>query len=92
MVPLPLTRSWWATWLAVTRHGGFDEVGSLESLLILHGCSSLMWWKNWLINRLGSLVIIGGPRQAGFFHGPTTNRGCIMCLTLSANYFNENTS
>ena len=35
MVPLPLTRSWWATWLAVTRHGGFDEVGSLESLLIV---------------------------------------------------------
>ena len=31
----PLTRSWWATWLAVTRHGGFDEVGSLESLLIV---------------------------------------------------------
>ena len=22
-------------WLAVTRHGGFDEVGSLESLLIV---------------------------------------------------------
>ena len=34
MVPLPLTRSWWETWLAVTRHGGFDEVGALESLFI----------------------------------------------------------
>ena len=33
MVPLPLTRSWWVTWLAVTRHGGFDEVGSLEKLI-----------------------------------------------------------
>ena len=29
-----------------------------------------MLWKNWLINRLGSLVIVAGPRQARFFHGP----------------------
>ena len=28
-----------------------------------------MLWKNWLINRLGSLVIVAGPRQARFFHG-----------------------
>ena len=35
------------------------------------GCSNLMLWKNWLINRLGSLVIVAGPRQARFFHGPT---------------------
>ena len=34
MVSLPWMRSWWATWLAVTRHGGFDEVESLYSLLI----------------------------------------------------------
>ena len=27
-----------------------------------------MLWKNWLINRLGSLVIVAGPRQARFFH------------------------
>ena len=25
MVPLPLTRSRWATWLTATRHGGFDH-------------------------------------------------------------------
>ena len=43
MVPLPLTRSWWATWLAVTRHGGFDEVGSLESLLIVFQAFRLLW-------------------------------------------------
>ena len=30
-----------------------------------------MLWKNWLIKRLGSLVIVAGPRQARFFHGPT---------------------
>ena len=29
-----------------------------------------MLWKNWLINRMGSLVIVAGPRQARFFHGP----------------------
>ena len=33
-----------------------------------------MLWKNWLINRLGSLVIVAGPRQARFFHGPTAWR------------------
>ena len=27
MVPLPLTRSWWATWLTVTRHGGLMRLG-----------------------------------------------------------------
>ena len=27
--PRPLTSSWCETWLAVTRHGGFDVVGSL---------------------------------------------------------------
>ena len=35
MAPLPLTRSRRVTWVEVTRHGGFDEVGSLESLLIV---------------------------------------------------------
>ena len=35
MVLLPLTRSWLATWLAVTRQGGFDEFGSLESIFIV---------------------------------------------------------
>ena len=31
-----------------------------------------MWWKNWLVNRLGSLVIVAWPWQARFFHGPLT--------------------
>ena len=35
MLPLPLTRSWCATWFALTKHGGDDEVGSLESILIV---------------------------------------------------------
>ena len=34
-----------------------------------------MLWKNWLINRLGSLVIVAGPRQARFFHGPCGVQG-----------------
>ena len=29
-----------------------------------HGCSSLMWWKNWLITRLGCLVTVAGTRKA----------------------------
>ena len=29
-------------------------------------------WKNWLINRVGSLVIVAGPRQARFFHDNTS--------------------
>ena len=39
MFPLPLTSSWCATWLALTKHGGVGE--SLEMLLIvftLAGC------------------------------------------------------
>ena len=28
-----------------------------------------MWWKNWLITRLGCLVTVAGPRRAHFFHG-----------------------
>ena len=31
MVPLPLTRSWCTNWFALTRHGGLDVVGSLDS-------------------------------------------------------------
>ena len=33
--PRPLTSSWCATWLAVTRQGGFEAVGSLEIFLIV---------------------------------------------------------
>ena len=33
--PLPLTCSWCATWLAVTRQGGFGVIGSLEIFLIV---------------------------------------------------------
>ena len=33
--PLPLTSSWCATCLAVTRQGGFEAVGSLEIFLIV---------------------------------------------------------
>ena len=32
-----------------------------------------MLWKNWLLNRLSSLVIVAGPRQARFFHGPNVS-------------------
>ena len=38
-----------------------------------------MLWKNWLINRLGSLVIVAGPRQARFFHGPSLLGFGDMC-------------
>ena len=30
-----------------------------------------MWWKNWLITRVGCLVTVAGPRQARFYHGST---------------------
>ena len=41
-----------------------------------------MLWKNWLINRLGSLVIVAGPRQARFFHGPVLHLHCIIKIGL----------
>ena len=34
-VPWPLTSRWCATWWELTRHGGFGEVGSLDSFLIV---------------------------------------------------------
>ena len=33
IVPWPLTSRWCATWLELIRHGGFGEVGSLDSFL-----------------------------------------------------------
>ena len=35
MFPLPLTISWCATWLALTKHGGVGVVGLLDMLLIV---------------------------------------------------------
>ena len=35
IVPWPLTSRWCATWLELTRHGGFGEVGSLDSFVIV---------------------------------------------------------
>ena len=35
MLPLSLTRSWCATWFALTRHEGLDLVGSFDSFLIV---------------------------------------------------------
>ena len=35
IVPWPLTSRWCATWLELTRHGAFGEVGSLDSFLIV---------------------------------------------------------
>ena len=35
IVPWPLTSRWCSTWLELTRHGGFGEVGSLDSFLIV---------------------------------------------------------
>ena len=35
IVPSSLTSRWRATWLELTRHGGFGEVGSLDSFLIV---------------------------------------------------------
>ena len=35
IVPWPLTSISCATWLELTRHGGFGEVGSLDSVLIV---------------------------------------------------------
>ena len=34
-MPLPLISNWWATWFALTRQGGLDVAGSLESFLIV---------------------------------------------------------
>ena len=46
-----------------------------------------MLWKNWLINRLGSLVIVAGPRQARFFHGPSmpTDNNELICRHAATN-------
>ena len=35
IVPWPLTSRWCATWLDLTRHGVFGEVGSLDIFLIV---------------------------------------------------------
>ena len=35
MLPLPLTRSWCATWLALTRYRWLDVVGSFYGFLIV---------------------------------------------------------
>ena len=35
IVPWPLTSRWCATWLELTRHGGFGEIGSLDIFLIV---------------------------------------------------------
>ena len=43
IVPWPLTSRWCATWLELTRHGGFGEVVSLDSFLIVcHALQLLM--------------------------------------------------
>ena len=41
--PRPLTSSWCVTWLAVTRQGGFEVVGSLEIFLIVVVVYPLPW-------------------------------------------------
>ena len=46
------------------------QENELRDNLIWFNSSNLMLWKNWLMNRLGSLVIVAGPRHARFFHGP----------------------
>ena len=38
-----------------------------------------MWWKNWLITRLGCLIIVAGPRQAQFSHGPLESDSDSNC-------------
>ena len=42
MLPVPLTRSWCATWLALFRHGWLDMVGSFDSFLIVCHASQLL--------------------------------------------------
>ena len=46
IVPWPLTSRWWATWLGLTRHGGFGEVGSLDSFLIICHALRLLWVRS----------------------------------------------
>ena len=41
IVPWPLTSRWCATWLELTRHGGFGEVWSLDSFLIVQDLHAL---------------------------------------------------
>ena len=43
IVPRPLTSSWCATWFALTRHGGFVEVESLDSFLIVCHPLQMLW-------------------------------------------------
>ena len=40
--PRPLTSSWCATWLGVTRQGGTEAVGSLEIFLIVYHAFRLL--------------------------------------------------
>ena len=42
MLPLPLTRSWCATWFARIRHGGLDVVGSFDGFLIVFQALQLL--------------------------------------------------
>ena len=46
IVPRSLMSSWCSTWFALTRHGGFIEVGSLDSFLILCNALWLLWVRS----------------------------------------------
>ena len=46
IVPWPLTSRWRATWLKLTRHGVFGEVGSLDSFSIVCHALRLLWVRS----------------------------------------------
>ena len=46
IVPWPLTSRWCATWLELTRHGGFGEVGLFDSFLIVCHALRLLWVRS----------------------------------------------
>ena len=78
MVPLPLTRSWWATWLAVTRPGGL-VIGKLIdsfpsfSTIVSHVCrcdNSLPYFS------LLSFCLAAGFQTPWFY----CRRGCLSTV------------
>ena len=59
MFPLPLTSSWCATWLELTKHGGIGIIGSLEMLVIAFHTSHMLCVRSIeVISPLNSYVYI----------------------------------
>ena len=57
-MPLPLTRSWCATWFALTRRGGLDVIGSVDSFLIVFHALRLLYILGYSVNKSTYIVFI----------------------------------